>query len=81
MLFRAALVAAAVATAPIGWALPANAKPPCYVGSSGDCVPDPTTAPPPGSTPHALCRDGDYSFSEHRSGTCSGHGGVQQWFY
>lgn len=26
------------------------------------------------------CRDGYYSFSEHRSGTCSSHGGVQQWF-
>jgi Protein of unknown function (DUF3761) len=28
----------------------------------------------------AQCRDGDYSFSEHRSGTCSGHGGVSKWF-
>lgn len=27
----------------------------------------------------ARCRDGDYSFSEHHSGTCSGHGGVAQW--
>lgn len=23
----------------------------------------------------ALCRDGWYSYSEHRGGTCSGHGG------
>jgi hypothetical protein len=29
--------------------------------------------------PTALCRDGTYSSSEHRSGTCSWHGGVGQW--
>jgi Protein of unknown function (DUF3761) len=33
--------------------------------------------PPPGAT--ALCRDGTYSYSKHRSGTCSGHGGVKKW--
>src|SRR5262249_53652195 len=27
----------------------------------------------------ALCRDGTYSFSQHRSGTCSHHGGVARW--
>ena len=27
----------------------------------------------------AICRDGTYSFSMHRSGTCSHHGGVAQW--
>jgi hypothetical protein len=27
----------------------------------------------------AKCRDGAYSFSEHRSGTCSGHHGVAAW--
>ena len=27
----------------------------------------------------ALCRDGTYSFSQHSSGTCSGHGGVDDW--
>jgi hypothetical protein len=32
---------------------------------------------PPGAT--ALCRDGTYSFSKHRSGTCSHHGGVARW--
>jgi Protein of unknown function (DUF3761) len=34
-------------------------------------------AAPPGAT--ALCRDGTYSYSKHRSGTCSGHGGVKRW--
>jgi hypothetical protein len=32
---------------------------------------------PPGAT--ARCRDGTYSFSKHRSGTCSHHGGVAVW--
>jgi Protein of unknown function (DUF3761) len=27
----------------------------------------------------ALCRDGTYSYSATRSGTCSYHGGVQKW--
>jgi hypothetical protein len=34
-------------------------------------------AAPPGAT--ALCRDGTYSYSKHRSGTCSHHGGVAKW--
>jgi hypothetical protein len=33
--------------------------------------------PPPGAT--ALCKDGTYSFSQTRSGTCSHHGGVAVW--
>ncbi len=32
---------------------------------------------PAGAT--AVCGDGTYSFSMHRSGTCSHHGGVSQW--
>jgi 5-methylcytosine-specific restriction endonuclease McrA len=40
-------------------------------------VPAATAAPPPGAT--ALCQDGTYSFSQHRSGTCSHHGGVARW--
>jgi hypothetical protein len=27
----------------------------------------------------AKCRDGTYSFSQHRRGTCSHHGGVASW--
>lgn len=27
----------------------------------------------------AECRDGSYSFSKNRRGTCSGHGGVANW--
>ena len=33
----------------------------------------------PDPEPTALCRDGTHSFSEHRQGTCSWHGGVRQW--
>ena len=36
-----------------------------------------TSPAPAGAT--ARCRDGTYSFSQHRSGTCSHHGGVATW--
>lgn len=50
-----------------------------YLNVDGNCVPRPTHAasPPAGATAH--CKDGTYSFSQHRQGTCSGHGGVAQW--
>ena len=41
----------------------------------------PTAAPAPvhpeGAS--AICNDGTYSFSDHRRGTCSHHGGVREW--
>ncbi|KAA2266180.1 DUF3761 domain-containing protein [Solihabitans fulvus] len=42
-------------------------------------MPRPVQAPGPPAGATARCRDGEYSFSQHRSGTCSGHGGVAQW--
>ena len=50
-----------------------------YVNVDGNCIhrPDQASRPPAGST--AKCRDGTYSFSQHRRGTCSGHGGVATW--
>lgn len=39
--------------------------------------PEETAAAPAGAT--ARCRDGTYSLSQHRSGTCSHHGGVATW--
>jgi hypothetical protein len=45
----------------------------CVVASASAA----TAAAPPGAT--AQCRDGTYSFSTHRSGTCSHHGGVAMW--
>ncbi len=50
-----------------------------YTNSQGNKVQSPTRYPstPAGAT--ALCRDGTYSFSQSRRGTCSHHGGVARW--
>lgn len=50
-----------------------------YVNKQGQTVERPETCsgPPTGAT--AQCRDGSYSFSRSRSGTCSHHGGVSKW--
>lgn len=37
----------------------------------------PRSTHPPGAS--AVCRDGTYSYSRQRSGTCSWHGGVRRW--
>jgi hypothetical protein len=63
---------------------PNQAKPNCtsngtYVNSKGQTVPRPENCSelPKGAT--AQCRDGTYSFSKSRRGTCSHHGGVAKW--
>jgi uncharacterized protein YraI len=52
-----------------------------YTNSRGQKVQSPTRAadnqPPAGAT--AQCRDGTFSFSQSRRGTCSHHGGVAKW--
>jgi len=50
-----------------------------YVNSKGQTVqrPENCSGPPKGAT--AQCRDGSYSFSASRRGTCSHHGGVAKW--
>ncbi|HYG80046.1 MAG TPA: DUF3761 domain-containing protein [Pyrinomonadaceae bacterium] len=50
-----------------------------YINSRGVRVPSPraSASVPDGAT--ALCRDGTYSFSQSRRGTCSRHGGVARW--
>jgi hypothetical protein len=51
-----------------------------YTNSDGQTVHSPAYSnggPPAGAT--ALCRDSTYSFSQHRQGTCSHHGGVAKW--
>jgi|HubBroStandDraft_6_1064221.scaffolds.fasta_scaffold1050921_1 hypothetical protein len=50
-----------------------------YVNSKGETVKRPETcsSAPKGAT--AQCRDGEYSFSHSRRGSCSHHGGVAKW--
>jgi hypothetical protein len=47
----------------------------------GSCIPGPTPNPylPVPGGPTAICRDGTYSYSQTRQGTCSYHGGVATW--
>ena len=50
-----------------------------YTNSAGNevCRPYESAGAPAGAT--AQCKDGTWSFSQSRSGTCSGHGGVSRW--
>lgn len=50
-----------------------------YKNRQGHTVQSPTkySTAPAGAT--AKCRDGSYSFSQTRRGTCSRHGGVEYW--
>jgi hypothetical protein len=50
-----------------------------YVNSRGNRVRSPvySSSAPAGAS--ARCRDGTYSFSQSRRGTCSHHGGVASW--
>lgn len=50
-----------------------------YINKNGDEISMPvyTDEQPEGAT--AQCNNGAYSFSQHRSGTCSKEGGVAEW--
>ncbi|MDR2554541.1 MAG: DUF3761 domain-containing protein [Fibromonadaceae bacterium] len=48
-----------------------------YKNSQGSTVCRPSANNVGGAT--AVCRDGTYSYSQNRRGTCSGHGGVARW--
>lgn len=51
-----------------------------YINSDGEKVPSPQMSPSgPAKGATAQCNDGSYSFSRHRRGTCSHHGGVRRW--
>lgn len=84
--FESAPVAAATAPPNTGKTNPPRTVPPpstsgrYYINVDGVRVPSPvfSTTRPEGST--ARCRDGSYSFSQHRRGTCSWHGGVAVWY-
>jgi PBP1b-binding outer membrane lipoprotein LpoB len=47
-----------------------------YKNVDGNCVHRPSDSP---SGASAKCKDGTYSYSQNRRGTCSSHGGVAQW--
>ncbi|MFI7115497.1 DUF3761 domain-containing protein [Amycolatopsis sp. NPDC049868] len=50
-----------------------------YRNTDGLCVHRPATGPGAAEGATALCKDGSYSYSRNRRGTCSGHGGVRTW--
>lgn len=59
---------------------PAASVAPARVETSS---PDPyvaPTEPEPAAAASAQCVDGTYSYSVHRQGTCSHHGGVSEWY-
>jgi hypothetical protein len=49
-----------------------------YENSSGHEVKDPRCLGAGSEGAHYKCRDGSFSFSEHRRGACSSHGGVAE---
>jgi hypothetical protein len=50
-----------------------------YTNTRGHSVHRPMASSPHPAGASARCRDGSWSFSESRRGTCSHHGGVGQW--
>lgn len=50
-----------------------------YTNSQGNQVHSPAYSDSVPAGASAVCRDGTYSFSQSRRGTCSRHGGVAQW--
>src|SRR5947207_11380434 len=65
-------------------AKPSNGKVNCtdngtYRNSRGETVRRPENCPAPPEGASAQCRDGSYSFSRSRRGTCSHQGGVAKW--
>ena len=50
-----------------------------YTNTDGNTVHSPAYSNGVPSGASAQCRDGTYSFSQSRSGTCSHHGGVARW--
>ncbi len=51
-----------------------------YTNSDGNVVHSPANASAVPAGASAQCGDSTFSFSKHRQGTCSHHGGVARWF-
>lgn len=56
-----------------------NSSSDTYTNTYGEVVPRPRHSDTVPAGASARCRDGTYSFSRNRRGTCSHHGGVAQW--
>lgn len=74
--------APAAAPAPTPSPMPAApAAKPSYMPRAAPTSSKPTNTNPAGPNgATAMCTDGSYSHSAHRSGTCSRHGGVKTWY-
>lgn len=59
--------------------VPVNA-PGTYTNVDGQQIQRPTFSDTRPAGAFAKCNDGSYSFSTHRRGTCSHHGGVDTWY-
>lgn len=55
----------------------AHASTGTYINSDGNTIQSPSFTRPASAT--ALCKDGTWSSSRHRRGTCNGHRGVKKW--
>jgi hypothetical protein len=74
------LLAAAVLALSTGCVTVAVQPQPLVLSEQSVLVVEPSALVPEESLPPtAICRDGAYSYSAHRSGTCSHHGGVAEW--
>jgi hypothetical protein len=71
----------AAATCAYSWTAPAPRPAPAPVApnNSGGTSSGGSTSHVPAGGPTAICNDGTPSYSQHRQGTCSHHGGVAQW--
>lgn len=72
----ASATATAPAPAPVAPASPSRTPPPMSAPRSTQAAPR-MGQTPAGAT--AQCRDGTFSYSKNRRGTCSHHGGVATW--
>jgi Protein of unknown function (DUF3761) len=56
-----------------------NRQPPASQAAPQGRAPAAIPQKGPAGQPTARCKDGTMSYSQHRSGTCSRHGGVAEW--